>query len=44
MARQARAAGRQGAATPGGFAAAIILPTTFTMGLAGIWHGAGLHS
>ncbi|QXH51697.1 MBOAT family protein [Pseudomonas fakonensis] len=34
--------GTQGAATAGGFAAAIILPTTFTMGLAGIWHGAGL--
>lgn len=34
--------GTQGVSSPGGFAATIILPTAFTMGLAGIWHGAGL--
>lgn len=34
--------GTQGVSTLGGFAAAVILPTTFTMALAGIWHGAGL--
>jgi alginate O-acetyltransferase complex protein AlgI len=28
--------------TPGGFAAMVALPTLVTMGLAGIWHGAGL--
>ncbi|MFM0247336.1 D-alanyl-lipoteichoic acid acyltransferase DltB, MBOAT superfamily [Burkholderia sp. GAS332] len=33
--------GRKAAATPGGFMAMIAWPTTFTMGLAGIWHGAG---
>ena len=33
--------GTQGVATPGGFAGSIILPTVYTMGLAGIWHGAG---
>ncbi|PWB33115.1 MBOAT family protein [Pseudomonas sp. SDI] len=34
--------GTQGVSSPGGFAATIVLPTAFTMGLAGIWHGAGL--
>lgn len=34
--------GSSAARTPGGFAATIIVPTLFTMGLAGIWHGAGL--
>ena len=29
--------------TPGGFAAMVMFPTMTTMGLAGIWHGAGLH-
>ena len=33
--------GSSAARTPGGFAATIIVPTVFTMGLAGIWHGAG---
>ncbi|MFJ1301434.1 MBOAT family O-acyltransferase [Pseudomonadota bacterium AL_CKDN230030165-1A_HGKHYDSX7] len=34
--------GAAGVATAGGFASTIVLPTVFTMGLAGIWHGAGL--
>ena len=34
--------GTQGVSSLGGFAATIVLPTAFTMGLAGIWHGAGL--
>ncbi|WP_313296118.1 MBOAT family O-acyltransferase [Diaphorobacter sp.] len=34
--------GSSAAKTPGGFAATIIVPTLFTMGLAGVWHGAGL--
>ena len=34
--------GSGAAKSPGGFAATIVLPTLFTMGLAGIWHGAGL--
>jgi alginate O-acetyltransferase complex protein AlgI len=29
-------------AKPGGFAAMVMLPTVTTMGLAGIWHGAGV--
>jgi len=42
--RQARghAVNRQAAATPAGFATMIVVPTVFTMFLAGIWHGAGL--
>ncbi len=32
---------RQAAASPGGFASLIMLPTFFTMILAGVWHGAG---
>ena len=32
---------RRATATPGGFAGMIVLPTLFTMGIAGIWHGAG---
>lgn len=34
--------GAAGVMTPGGFAATIVLPTVFTMALAGVWHGAGL--
>ena len=34
--------GSNAAHSPGGFAVTIALPTIFTMGLAGIWHGAGL--
>ena len=34
-------AGSVAARTPGGFAATIMAPTVFTMGLAGIWHGSG---
>lgn len=34
--------GSAGSRTPGGFAAMIAVPTLYTMGLAGIWHGAGL--
>jgi alginate O-acetyltransferase complex protein AlgI len=32
---------RRATATAGGFGSMIVLPTFFTMGLAGIWHGAG---
>lgn len=34
--------GREGNATWGGFASMVAFPTLVTMGLAGIWHGAGL--
>lgn len=34
--------GSSAARSLGGFAATIMLPTLFTMGLAGIWHGAGI--
>lgn len=34
---------RTAQATPGGFAAMVMFPIMVTMGLAGIWHGAGLH-
>jgi D-alanyl-lipoteichoic acid acyltransferase DltB (MBOAT superfamily) len=40
--RRGLAAGSAAARTPGGFAATIVLPTVFTMSLAGIWHGAGV--
>ena len=33
--------GRREMATPSGFFAMTVVPTFFTMGLAGIWHGAG---
>jgi len=33
--------GTEGARTPSGFVSTIVVPTVFTMGLAGIWHGAG---
>ncbi len=33
--------GRRDMATPGGFLAMLVVPTLYTMGLAGIWHGAG---
>ena len=32
---------RRASATPGGFATLVAAPTLITMGLAGIWHGAG---
>ena len=43
-ARVARGLGisRRATATPGGFTTLIVLPTLFTMAIAGIWHGAGL--
>ena len=34
--------GSSAARSPWGFAATIVVPTLFTMGLAGVWHGAGL--
>lgn len=34
--------GIEGVSTFGGFFSTIVWPTAFTMGLAGIWHGAGL--
>ena len=34
--------GRAAQASPSGFAATIAVPTFYTMGLAGIWHGAGV--
>jgi D-alanyl-lipoteichoic acid acyltransferase DltB (MBOAT superfamily) len=34
--------GRSAQATFGGFAAMVMFPTLVTMGLAGVWHGAGL--
>jgi D-alanyl-lipoteichoic acid acyltransferase DltB (MBOAT superfamily) len=37
-----RPIGRFGQATPGGFAAMVMLPTMTTMAIAGLWHGAGL--
>lgn len=33
--------GSNAARSPGGFLATIVVPTVFTMSLAGIWHGAG---
>jgi alginate O-acetyltransferase complex protein AlgI len=33
---------RRATATAGGFLSLIVLPTAFTMAIAGIWHGAGL--
>lgn len=35
-------ASRRAVATPGGFTTMVALPMFYTMGLAGIWHGAGL--
>ncbi|GAC1340887.1 MAG: MBOAT family protein [Acetobacteraceae bacterium] len=32
---------RRASATPGGFLALVAIPTFVTMGLAGVWHGAG---
>jgi len=40
--RHGRANGPGAARTPGGFCMLIVLPTTFAMGLAGVWHGAGM--
>jgi D-alanyl-lipoteichoic acid acyltransferase DltB (MBOAT superfamily) len=37
-----RGINRAAQATPGGFAAMVMFPFIVTMGLAGIWHGAGL--
>jgi alginate O-acetyltransferase complex protein AlgI len=34
--------GRRALATVGGFTSLVMMPTVVTMGLAGIWHGAGL--
>lgn len=34
--------GRAAQASPQGFLATVAVPTVYTMGLAGIWHGAGL--
>jgi len=34
--------GKKAAATPAGFLTMVLVPTIFTMGLAGAWHGAGL--
>ncbi|GGC03353.1 alginate O-acetyltransferase [Oxalicibacterium flavum] len=34
--------GTAGVRTLGGFVSTIVFPTVFTMGLAGVWHGAGL--
>ena len=34
--------GKAAVGTPGGFAAMVAAPTLITMGIAGIWHGAGL--
>ncbi|RRJ31304.1 MBOAT family O-acyltransferase [Pandoraea apista] len=33
--------GSEAARTPSGFLSTIVVPTVFTMGLAGVWHGAG---
>jgi alginate O-acetyltransferase complex protein AlgI len=33
--------GRKASATPGGFLSLVAVPTLVTMGLAGVWHGAG---
>jgi D-alanyl-lipoteichoic acid acyltransferase DltB (MBOAT superfamily) len=41
-ARRGLAVGRAAQASPSGFAATVAVPTLYTMGLAGIWHGAGL--
>lgn len=40
--RRGQPVGTAGSRTPAGFALMIALPTIYTMGLAGIWHGAGL--
>ncbi|GLU34503.1 MBOAT family O-acyltransferase [Trinickia caryophylli] len=40
--RRGLPAGSGAARSPGGFAATIVVPTVFTMSLAGIWHGAGV--
>ncbi|VVE27460.1 membrane bound O-acyl transferase MBOAT family protein [Pandoraea capi] len=41
-ARKGLSVGRKATATARGFGSMILFPTVFTMGLAGIWHGAGL--
>ncbi|MBN6104532.1 MBOAT family protein [Xanthomonas sp. CFBP 8703] len=40
--RHGRASGPAAVASAGGFLSLIVLPTVWAMGLAGIWHGAGL--
>jgi D-alanyl-lipoteichoic acid acyltransferase DltB (MBOAT superfamily) len=40
--RHGRATGPAAVASAGGFLSMIVLPTVWAMGLAGIWHGAGL--
>lgn len=37
-----KSTGRQAQRSVGGFAATVAVPTLYTMGLAGVWHGAGL--
>ncbi|TAM54067.1 MAG: MBOAT family protein [Paraburkholderia sp.] len=41
-AQRGRPIGRAAQRSPMGFAATVAVPTFYTMGLAGIWHGAGL--
>ncbi len=41
-ARKGLGVGRKATATLRGFSGMVVLPTVLTMGLAGIWHGAGL--
>ena len=41
-ARRGLPIGRAAQASPSGFLATVAVPTVYTMGLAGIWHGAGL--
>lgn len=40
-AKRGLSVGTNAARSPGGFIATIVVPTVFTMSLAGIWHGAG---
>ncbi len=39
---QGKSVSKKAIATPGGFLSMIVLPTFFTMIVAGVWHGAGL--
>lgn len=41
-ARKGLPVGRKATATLAGFSSMVVFPTVFTMGLAGVWHGAGL--
>ncbi|WP_323016312.1 MBOAT family O-acyltransferase [Castellaniella sp.] len=40
-ARKGLAVGKKAIRTPRGFSEMVLFPTLFTMGLAGVWHGAG---